>query len=57
VREDTVNDLNTFTRIYLGDTHEDMALGLKALQDAGVMLYEVRHDGRNWVAYTWRGHA
>lgn len=52
-----MSDLAQFTRIYLGDTLTDMAEGLAALQSAGVVLYEVRHDGRAWVAYTWRGAA
>jgi hypothetical protein len=52
-----MSDLASFTRIYLGSTTVEMAEGLKALQDAGVMLYEVRFDGRAWIAYTWRGHA
>ncbi len=43
------------TRIYLGDTLEDTAQALAAFQNAGVVLFEVRFDGRDWVAYTWRG--
>jgi hypothetical protein len=52
-----VSDLSNFTRIVLGTDTGEMAEGMKALQDAGVSLYEVRFDGRNWIAYTWRGHA
>ncbi len=50
-----MSDLATFTRIYLGDTLTDMAEGMAALQSAGVVLYEVRFEGRGWIAYTWRG--
>lgn len=52
-----MSDLSGFARIYLGDNLADMAEVLAALQSAGVVLYEVRHDGRDWVAYTWRGAA
>jgi hypothetical protein len=57
MKESTMSDLSGFARIYLGDNLADMAEVLAALQSAGVVLYEVRHDGRDWVAYTWRGAA
>lgn len=52
-----MSDLSNFTRIVLGDTLEEMAEGLAALQSAGVVLYEVRYTQGAWIAYTWRGRA
>jgi len=52
-----MSDMSNFTRIILGDTTEEMAEGMAALQKAGVSLYEVKFYQGAWIAYTWRGHA
>jgi len=52
-----MSDMSNFTRIILGDTTEEMAEGLRALQVAGVMLFEVKFTQGAWIAFTWRGHA
>ena len=46
---------SSWTRIVLGSDAEEMAKTLAALQKAGVVLYEVKFTGGDWVALTWKG--